>query len=249
MSLLSQITEETNVEEVKDSLGGFQRLESGLYTFIVDTPYLEKTVKGAVLLKATLKSGDDTLNITETIASSDEKGNKTTYERNGKTFFLPGFTLVNDMCLLATGSFDGEAFQFGKGILQQTTETKVVKVWNFEAQKELPEEREVLTGLHGKSIIAGVIKRTENKQQRTDSGVYVDLPETREVNVIDKMFHPDARQTVTEIKAELESPDFINQWEDKNKGKTQDRTKKSVQGSTPTGTTEGKPTRSLFANK
>src|SRR5699024_11688381 len=35
--------------------------------------------------------------------SGNAKGNKPTYEKNGKEYFLPGYTVINDMMLMATG--------------------------------------------------------------------------------------------------------------------------------------------------
>lgn len=237
MSLFSNLKEKTqNVEAAKDSLGGggFGAKETDVYSGKVKVAYVGKADSGADWMQVIvedLKSSDG-LSAGEFRAqlyftSGKEKGNKPTYTKNGKEYFLPGYTVVNDMLLMATG----------KELAEADFEEKIVKVYDFDAKAEVNKSVMVPVELIGETITFALEKILEAKQVKGDNG-YVDSGETREVNEIQKVFHPELLVTVVEAqeaeKAEKElTPElavFHAAWLEKNKGKTRDKTKGSAGG-------------------
>lgn len=237
MSLFGNLKEKTqNVEAAKDSLGGsgFGAKESDIYTGTVKVAYVGKADSGADWmqliiedLKGSAGNSAGEFRAQVYFTSGKEKGNKPTYEKNGKEYFLPGFTVINDMMLMATGTFLADA----------DFEEKIVKVYDFDLKAETNKSVMVPVELVGQTVTFALEKILEAKQVKGDNG-YVDSGETREVNEIQKVFHPELLVTVVEAqeaeKAEKElTPElavFHAAWLEKNKGKTRDKTKGSTGG-------------------
>ena len=237
MSLFGNLKEKTqNVEAAKDSLGGsgFGAKESDIYTGTVKVAYVGKADSGADWMQLIIENlkgsaGNDAGEFRAQVyfTSGNAKGNKPTYEKNGKEYFLPGFTVINDMMLMATGTFLADA----------DFEEKIVKVYDFDLKAETNKSVMVPVELVGQTVTFALEKILEAKQVKGDNG-YVDSGETREVNEIQKVFHPELLVTVVEAqeaeKAEKElTPElavFHAAWLEKNKGKTRDKTKGSTGG-------------------
>ena len=62
------------------------------------------------------------------------------------------------------------------------------------------------------------MKESRPKQVKNDNGVYVDTAEMREVNSIQKVFHPENHKTIAECKAKSDTAKFYQDWLEKNKG-------------------------------
>ena len=134
---------------------------------------------------------------------------------------LPGYTTADDLCLLTTGM----------PLSEQTVEDKVVKIYNYDEKKDVPTNVPVLTDVIGHKIIAGVIRQIVDKNQKDTSGKYVPTGETREENVIDKLFHAETHKTVTELREQMETAEFFDKWEAKNTGQVRNKAK-GAQGKT-----------------
>jgi hypothetical protein len=211
----------TDVEEEKvmDSIGK-RTFDSGVVKFKIKMAYLDESAPnpeknklgGARNINLILESNGRTLNHTEYISSAREKGQSMTYEKNGKKFPLPGYSKMNDLCKRATG----------KELKGQTVEEKQIKIWDFEARKELPQLKNVLMDLVGKTITAGVIELRENK--------FSDPTQEMFKNEIDKWFDPDTNMTTAEIAEGKTEAKFIDIWKKKWDGKLKD-TYKPVAGS------------------
>lgn len=237
MSLFGNLKEKTqNVEAAKDSLGGggFGAKESDIYTGTVKVAYVGKADSGADWIQLIIENlkgsaGNDAGEFRAQVyfTSGNAKGNKPTYEKNGKEYFLPGYTVINDMMLMATGNELPDA----------DFEEKIVKVYDFDLKAETNKSVMVPVELVGQTVTFALEKILEAKQVKGDNG-YVDSGETREVNEIQKVFHPELLVTVIEAqeaeKAEKElTPElavFHAAWLEKNKGKTRDKTKGSAGG-------------------
>lgn len=247
MSLFGNLKEKTkNAEDTKDSLGGgFGAKETDVYTGDVKVAYVGKADSGAdwiQLIIENMKTSDGLpageFRAQVYFTSGKEKGNKPTYEKNGKEYYLPGYTVVNDMLLMATGTelFDADF------------EEKIVKVYDFDQKAEVNKSVMVPVDLIGCNIMFAIEKTIESKQSKGDDGKYHDNGETREANEIQKVFHPELLVTVVEAreaeKAEKElTPElavFREAWLEKNKGKTRDKTKGSA-GATGKGGVPPKP--------
>jgi hypothetical protein len=134
------------------------------------------------------------------IVSGDGKGNKPTYTKDGKTYPLPGYSQMNQICKIAAGISLG----------QIEPEKKLVKLWDFDAGAEVPREVPVVTEIIGQEILAGIQFRRENKNAK-QGDKWVPTNEPREFNELDKVFYPDGF-SVTEKAAEAEEPAFVHEW-------------------------------------
>lgn len=234
MSLFGNLKEKTqNAEAAKDSLGGgFGAKETDVYTGVLSVAYVGKADSGSDFMQIIVKDMQSSDGVPAGeyrqqvyFTSGKDKGNKPTYEKNGKEYYLPGFTVINDLMLMTTGTelFDTEF------------EEKIVKVYDFEQKTEVNKSVMVPVEAINQPIMFGLQKSTENKQVKGDGG-YVASGETRDVNDIDKIYHPELLMTVVEIreaeKTEKElKPElavYYGAWLEKNKGQTRDRTNKSA---------------------
>lgn len=237
MALFSNLTD-NGLEASQDKLGGFQLLESGVYPAKIKAAYAGSSQSGA--MNITVIADINSYEYRETIYITNKEGKNyyTTDKAPDKKQPLPGFTTINDLCLLACG----------KPLSEMETEDKVLNVYSAEAGKEVPTQVPVLMDLLNKEIVLGIIKEKRYKSVLKD-GSYVDSDEIREQNVINKVFHAESHFTVNEILNKKDSPEFYEKWSAKNTGVTADRTKgkkPAVSGSSakPSATA---PRKSLFS--
>lgn len=239
------------LEESTDRLGGYQPLESGIYQATIKAFYAGKSQGGAhnLTLIADVGGGRE---YKETIYFTNKQGeNFFVQKESGKKSPLPGFTVVDDICLMATG----------EPLEKQETEEKVINVYNWEARKEEPTRVDMITAAIGQTVALGILRKTENKSEKDASGKYVPTAETRDVNAIDKVFHPELHVTVAEARkgaTTIADAKFWDQWEAKNAGVTKDDRKikdgatgGSVGGGKPPAASGGQaaPKTSLFGAK
>lgn len=220
---LSDLTLPDNTEAVRDTVGGGGFLvDSGVYHCTVKMAYLDTADSEAMSLNVELET-DTGATIKEAfwIRSGAAKGKKTTYTDKkdpSKEHPLPGFTLANDLCLLAAK----------KPISALSTEKKVIKLYDFAAGGEVPKEKSVITDLIGTEILAGVIKQTVDKTSKNEvTGKYEPTGETRDENEIDKFFRARDSKVVNEIIAKAEEAEFINTWKNKWEGQVRNKASSS----------------------
>ena len=223
MNMLANLKLDDGVDgEEKDVLGGGRGpLDSNAYPATITMAYMSESEGGATAVNITAKTRDDKeIRAAIYVTSGRAKGQKTTYERDGKTYPLPGFLLVNSLCQLATG----------KEISQLETEEKVIKLYNFDSKAEVPTKVPVIVELLQKEIVIGLLKQTVDKSAKNDAGVYVATGETREENEIDKFFRARDNKTTSEIRAQVEEAVFIDQWKAKWEGKVKNKAKGAAAG-------------------
>lgn len=220
MSLLKSLVTDQSIANEKDSLGGSQVLESGLYPAKITLAYVTKAASEALglVIEAKTEIGQ-TIRETVYMTSGKAKGCTNYYtDKDGKKQYLPGFILCNALALLTVG----------KEISEIDTEEKVVKVYNSEAKAEVPTKVQMLTELLGQDILIGLVKQVVDKTKKNEAtGAYDPTGETREQNTIDKLFRASDRKTTTEIRAQDEAT-FVNKWAEKNTGVTQNRASKTA---------------------
>lgn len=217
------------LEEAQDRLGGFTRLETNSYDAIIKVAYAGQSPKGArsVTFEFDIEGRDysETIYITNRqgenfYAAKDKDGKET-----GKKAPLPGFTTVDDICLVTTG----------EPLMTQPSEEKTLKIYDPEQRKEMPKSVPVLTDLIGKQVTLGIVKTIENVSESDGNGGYVTTDKTKEVNSIDKVFETQTKATVVEAKRAAEKSEelsavFHAAWIEKNAGKTRDKTTSSQGG-------------------
>jgi hypothetical protein len=204
-------------EKTEDRLGGFSKMETDIYLGTVKVAYGSKAASGAMAVNLILDINGQEHR--ETVYVSNKKGE--TYflnkDDNTKKVSLPGFTLINDLCLVAAGVT----------LAGVTTEDKIINIYDFEQKKEMPKSVPVITDLLGKKAFFAITKQIVNVNEKKGDE-YVATAKTREENVIDKVFEEHSRMTVSEAIAANESgktgeAKFFDAWKERNEGKTRDK--------------------------
>lgn len=237
----AEVTSDKEIKNEKDSLGGGFIWESGAQLVTITMAYAGEAGSGAKSMNFEFKAEDGrVLKHTEYVTAGRDKGGKNYYEKDGVKSYLPGYNIVNAIALLTTR----------KELSEQTWEEKLVKVYNAEAKGDVPTKVLVATDMLGKQIILGVIKETVNKNVKNEAGKYVPSAETRDQNIIDKVFEVESKKTIAEYRDKKETAEFYQPWVDKNTGVTRNRVKTDgVVAGAPKGATGGgaaKPKESLF---
>lgn len=222
------------LEESQDRLGGgFQLFESGVYpakikaAYVVNSSAADSKAMGVALILGLPGNKE----YRETFWVTNRNGENFFTNDNGKKIGLPGFQMIDDLCLLAADKSLAEL---------DNPEDKVVKIWNSEEKKEMPQNVPMLMELIDSEVQVGILKVIKNKQVKNDTtGKYQDTPESREENQVDKFFHQPTGLTVTEARnggSSSSDAKFLKAWAEKNTGVTQDRRK--IKGDAP-GTPSG----------
>lgn len=251
MGLFGGLTDE-GLEEAQDRVGGFQPHETDIYKGTIMMAYALKSTGGAqgVYLTVALENGKE---YRETLWVTNKKGENFYLNKNDNTkkVPLPGFTVMNDICLVTTE----------KPLNQQNDEEKVVKVWDSETRSEQPKSVPVLVDLLGKELSVAIGNTLENKTMKQGND-YVVIADTRNVNTIEKVFHEPTKLTVTEGKNGKTEGEFYQTWLDRNKGVVRDKREikegqagtagrpgQTAAASGPPAAGQTAPRQSLFGNK
>lgn len=214
---------DTGLEKAEDRLGGGSYIrETDIYTFKIKAAYAGKSAGGA--MNVSLICEDSQGEYRETIYITNRKG-ENFFVKDGKKIPLPGFTIINDLCLIATN----------EPLSSQETEEKVIKLYDFEAKKEVPTAVPMIMSLVDAEVSFAIQKIIEDKNAKDDSGEYVPTGETREVNNIVKVFHTETKMTIVEALNGAEEAKFWDAWLEKNQGKVYDKSTKDAkaQGGKP----------------
>lgn len=248
MGSLSNLATPSDVkDDTQDRLGGYTPLEGGLYKMKIDLAFLKPTASGAIGLNMHYSNAaGQTLREVLWIVSGDAKGNKHFYvNKKGEKHLLPGLQIANAIGQLA----------IGKDISELDDEEKIISLYDSAVQSEIPTKVQMITDLLNTEIILGVKRNIVDKNVKNDSGVYVPSGETREENVVDKVFSADSGMTIAERDGGSSEAIFIQQWEEKWAGKVTDRSTKNVPAANVPGAsvaTSGaarEPTKSLFPSQ
>lgn len=231
---------DVKIEEAKDVLGGGGPLETDVYDFTVKLAYVDYSRGGAMSVNLDLETpAGQRLRSQQWVTSGDAKGNKNYYvDRNGKNQSLPGYVIINDICMLATD----------QALEDCDPEEKTISLYDFSAGKEVPQAKMVITELLGQKIKLAVEKQIVDKNEQNAAGDWVPMGQTREINEVVKAFHEEYGVTVGEAKMGLKEPDFLDRWADKNRGNVRNKAKGAADGAAtgaPAATT-AKPSTSLF---
>ena len=241
-NFLDGLDEVATAEKEKDTVGGVNTLESGIYPSTITSAYFGLSTGGAkkIVLEAKSKT-NQIIRSTLFITSGTAKGGKNYYEKDGKTHYLPGWLAAQSLVTLTLGI----------PINKLEPEEKVVGIYNYDLSAEVPTPVSMITQLIGKEINIGLIKQTVNKRVKDAQGKYVPSADTRDENEIDKFFHADTNMTTAEILANAPKAVFIETWKDKWDGVTRDKTVKVTPGkNAPNSTAKGGlPTESLFGDE
>lgn len=195
------------VEQEKDF--SKRTLDTNEYPGLLTMAFAGQATSGArsVTLMFKLDNGKD---YSEQIYISNKNGGNT-YEKDGKQYYLPGFQLVNNLALLTTG----------KGLFELAgdVETRTVKLYDWDAKKELPQDVSAIVPMMGKRVLLAI---TEEEYEKTnynkDTNEREFTGEVRVKNSINKAFHPETRQSVVELRDGTDAA-ALDSWLKLNKGK------------------------------
>lgn len=202
--MLNNLTMDSNIEGEKDQIATGGPVETGLYKGVIRLAYLEKSSKGALAFNVHVElEGGRMYREALYLTGGDAKGNKNYYEtQNGDRKYLPGFLIANSMAVHTTG----------KTIDKLETEEKVIKLYDFDAKKELPAKRQVIMEMINQPIALGIFQIRENKGDPQND--YKPTNEERFINQINKVFDAETLATTTEKEADAD-PEFYKTWESK----------------------------------
>lgn len=235
MNPLSDLSYSEDIKQEKDTLGR-QLLESDVYLATIKAAYFGESSGGAVSLTVVAETYNGEFR--ETLYLTNREKKNFYVNSRGEKNYLPGFLHADAICLLAAQ----------KPFSEMTTEKKVFKVYNATAQADVPTEVDALPELEGKEIKLGILKEKTFKAVKHANGTYVASNETRESNVIDKVFKAKDDKTVQECRSQAPTAVFMDRWLSKWKGKTKDQTTKSKGTSAEASRSPAvaRPTTSLF---
>lgn len=237
MSLFDSVS--ANVEKPKDILGGgFQTLPSGIYDATVVIAYVETRKSGSQFIEFEFNLPEGKKHKQSVcVRSGDDKGNKHTYEKNGKEFYLPGYILADEIAAVTTEAL----------LKNQDHDVRLVEVYDFDTKQKVQREFPVLIDMIGKKLKLGIQEIEENKKEKQGTK-WVATAETKTINDIDKVFNEDGF-TVNELMDGEEEAEFIEKWDNKNTGNLINKVKKASTGNSSLAGGAAKPKSSLFNKK
>jgi len=193
-----------NLEKQEDRVGGGSwTRDTDIYTMTIKAAYAGKSTSSNAQSVTFIFTDKDNKEYRETFWITDGQGknyyhpkDKSGKKDETKRNALPGFNIVNDICIICTD----------KPLSEQADEEKTFKVYDPDAKQELPKAVPMLVELLGKEVALAIYKITENKTKKNDStGQYEPIAEEREVNNTEKALFPNYRCTVREAEVALEN--------------------------------------------
>ena len=201
------------MERQADTLGGGKiLLPTDVYKLHIKYAYLGESSGGALSITVVGKVNDTDYSETFWITNKEKKHYY--MSKNGKKVPLPGFVIIEDMCLFATG----------KSLHEQSTVDKIIEKYDPETSSMQKASVPVVEGLLDKDVLVAISQVKEFKRKKFDDG-YHTISETTEFNEIEKVFHLDKHLTANEVIKKVDEPAFYTQWLEAKKGKVKDKTK------------------------
>lgn len=183
-----------NIDE--DFIGGGGVFETDVYLAEIKTAYLSKSNSSEAVAINFIMNVDNK-ELRSQIWTTNGKGD-TTYKdkKTGESKHLPGFNQLSALCLLACG----------KDVKDMDVEELTVKIYDFDAKRELPKAVDCFTELHGEKVHIAVQKQIVDKNEKNEStGKYEPTGKTRTINEIVKFFAEDKLVTISEVAKFVES--------------------------------------------
>jgi hypothetical protein len=178
-------------EKVEDDfLGGGGALDTDIYTATIKTAYIGKA-SASDARNVTLLLDVNGREVRQQIWVSNRQGEVTYKDKNsGELKNLPGFNQINSLCMLVCSKEMGD----------MDVEELTVKLYDFDAKKELPQAVDCFTELHGEKVQIALQRQTVDKTALDqNTGKYEPTGETRDINEIVKFFPEDKLVTISDV--------------------------------------------------
>lgn len=229
MSIFGTGSANANVEKEQDFAK--RTLDTGAYSGTLGMVFIGKAASGAinVTLHVNLDNGKK---LTETVYITNKAGGNT-YEKDGKTFHLPGFILINNLAIMTTG----------KGLfeLENQVEERAVKLYDFTAKAEVLTNVQAVVPMIGQRVLLAVQEEEKEKQKKNDAtGQYEGTGEMTMINSIIKCFDPETTQSAVEKETGAEAG-ALEAWLKVNKGKVKEAKKSAAPANQSSFTAQTKP--------
>ena len=214
MGLLKGIKGTNKVEQTveDDRLGGQQLFNSDVYLATIKGAYLDKSSGGS--LGAFLSFEIDGKQLRYTQYLTNKKG-ENFYTKDGKNFMMMGYLAIDALMQLVAECPLEDA----------VTEDKIVKIWDNDLKKEVPQTREVFVDLLDKQVKVAVLRQIVDVTKKGDDGKYHPNGETKEENECVKFFHAETDQTLKEAMEGIEGGVFMQSWIEKFKDQIPNKAK------------------------
>tara|TARA_R110000823_G_scaffold12076_6_gene40567 strand:+ start:121 stop:939 length:819 start_codon:yes stop_codon:yes gene_type:complete len=185
----------SNIEEDFTG-GGGGLLDTDVYMATIKTAYIQKA-KASEATSIILLMDINGKELRSQTWVTNRNG-EVTYKdkKTGEVKNLPGFSQMNSLALLVAG----------KELGQLDSEEKTVKLYDFDAKKEIPQAVMCFTELHGETVAAAVQRQTVDKTAKNEAtGSYDATGETRDQNEVVKFFAADKLVTISEVEMFIKS--------------------------------------------
>lgn len=205
MSLFGTGTVGNNVEKETDTQK--RTVDTNEYTGEIKMAFAGQSASGArfVELQINLDSGRP---YTERIYVSNKEG-KNTYVKDDKEAYLPGFLVLNNLAIFATGK--------GLHDLAADVETRTIKLYDYDVKREVATDVPAIVPLIGKRVLLAIQEEEQEKNTKGADGVYRPSGEVRIANVITKVYDPETRKSAVETRDDLDAT-HLDAWVARNKG-------------------------------
>ena len=244
MSLRDLKKDPNTADGERDVVGAKFEVPTGVYNMNIDVAFEGKSSGGATQIMLHLKGDGAFLRIPIIVTTT---AGKTTGKPNaeGVVNDIPGFTMGNTLCHIVTGKELADA--------AESIETKVIKLYDWEAGKEVDTKVPMIMDLVNKPVTLGITRLVRNKMFKNDDGQWVKDPSgaTKTTNRIDKIFRAEDGLSLTEIRAEATEPAFRDKWAadnttDLNEVEAIPGVDMTAAAVTPAAIAPAQPTKSLF---
>lgn len=225
MSLFAKAQQQAaqvKVEE-KDTLGGGFTITSGIHPAAIKMMYLDAWSSGALYVAielAVLVDGQEKTH-KENITISNKAGEFTYKDKKtNEDVPMPGYAMVDTMLRLATG----------KGFNDQDVQVKSIAVYDKDAKGNVNKDKEVIMSALRQKLKVGILLQTVDKTTLNQStNKYEPNGETREENVIHKVFDFETDKTLLEIQSNKDA-EFHKGWTERFAGKVINKAKGAAKG-------------------
>ena len=188
-----------NVEDNTESVGGWSADDSGIQKVIITEAYITQSAKGASAVNLTTKNkeGDERR---YTLYFTNTKGEVFyTNKKSGKAVKLPGYQLLDNLCLATCGKPFMEVFK--------AKQKKTIDLYDAESRREIPQTVPVLPMMCKKLVKLGIIKVISNGFKNGAA-----TNDKRETNEIHMVFNAANDLTPKEVANGKTEPKMYNDW-------------------------------------